>query len=106
MTVSNTVMVIKKDDASIKDVGEKRYIFPVNPLVQTVQDAEDIADILLAYYKEPRRDLDMDWRGNPALLLGDRITVTDNNEQNDYFVVRQELEFDGALRASLNGRKA
>jgi hypothetical protein len=38
--------------------------------------------------------------------LGDRIAVIDKNETNEYYVTKQELEFDGALRARLSGRRA
>ena len=44
----------------------------------------------------------MTWRGNPALLLGDRITV----KGQDYHVIRQEIEWAGALSARLGARKA
>ena len=48
----------------------------------------------------------VEWRGNPALLLGDKIAVVDKDEENEYFVTRQELEYTGALRARLSGRRA
>lgn len=105
LKVLNKDRIVRQDADSIADMGIIKYSYPGNPLVQTVSVAETIATNLLAYYKNPRRDVEIDWRGNPAMLLGDRITVTDKLEQNDYFVVRQELEFDGALSARLSGRK-
>ena len=106
LKVLNKDKLIRQDAASITDMGIIKYTYPGNPLVQTLAIAEKIADNLLAYYKDPRRDVEIDWRGNPAMLLGDRVTVTDKLEQNDYFVVKQELEYDGTLRARLSGRKA
>ncbi len=106
LKVLNKNKIVRQDEASITDMGVIKYTYPGNSLVQTVAVAETIADNLLAYYKDPRRDVEIDWRGNPAMLLGDRVTVTDKLEENDYFVVKQELEFDGALRARLSGRKA
>jgi hypothetical protein len=105
LKILNKDKVVRQDADSIVDMGTLKYTYPGNPLVQTVSVAETIADRLLAYYKNPRRDVEVDWRGNPAMLLGDRITVTDKLEQNDYFVIKQELEFDGALSAKLSGRK-
>ena len=99
------VKVIAKDDESITENGLLPYEFPGNPLVQTVEMAEEIAGRLLRTFKDPRRNLELDWRGNPALLLGNVVTVTDNRERNDYKVVRQEIEFMGALRARLTGRR-
>lgn len=105
LKVLNKEKAIAKDDASIIDNGKLRYVFPKNPLIQTREIAQKIADKLLQYYKDPRRDVSIEWRGNPALLLGDRVSVTDKNEINNYNVVKQELEYDGSLRAKLSGRK-
>jgi len=94
--------VVARDDASILDNGVLQYEFPSNPLLQTLEQAQAIANALLASFKDPRRDIDMSWRGNPALLLGDRITV----KGQDYHVIRQEIEWAGALSARLTARKA
>lgn len=106
LKVLNKEKAIAKDEESILDNGMLKYTFPANPLVQTREVAQTIADTLLAYFKNPRRDVEIEWRGNPALLLGDRTSVVDKDETNEYFVTRQELEFDGALRARMSGRKA
>ena len=52
----------------------------------------------------------MDWRGNPAIELGDVIAAPDHQrggvDKWGYFLVtRQELEYTGALRAKLAGRR-
>lgn len=99
------VKVIAKDEESIEENGLLRYEFPANPLVQTIEMAQEIADRLLEGYKDPRRNLEMDWRGNPALLLGNVVDVADNRERNDYKVVKQDIEYTGALRAQLSGRR-
>jgi len=106
LKILNKEKAIAKDDASITDNGLIRYTFPANPLVQTLSMAQTIANKLLASFKDPRRDIEVEWRGNPALLLGDRVSVVDNVETNDYYVIRQEIEYDGALRAKLSGRRA
>lgn len=94
--------VVVRDDASILDNGVLQYEFPANPLMQTLGQAQAIANALLASFKDPRRDIEMTWRGNPALLLGDRITV----KGKDYHVIRQELEWSGAFSSRLMARKA
>jgi hypothetical protein len=100
--------IIAKDDQSILDDGELIYEFPKAHLVQTKTIAEKIAAKLLASYKDPRRDLTMDWRGNPALELTDRITTYDYRDENtaDFHVIGQELSYDGVLTATLKGRRA
>ena len=111
LKVLNKEKAIAQDEESITDNGKLRYVFPANPLVQTREVAQKIADTLLAYFKNPRRDVSIEWRGDPALLLGDVIIVPDyQNEKEDtrgyYYITKQELEFDGALRATLEGRRA
>jgi hypothetical protein len=102
LTVQNKERAIARDETSITENGVLRYEFPANPLVQTLAQAQAIADTLLASVKEPRRDIEVEWRGNPALLLGDRVTV----KGKDYHVIRQELDWQGYLSARLTGRRA
>ncbi|NMA75583.1 MAG: LamG domain-containing protein, partial [Bacteroidales bacterium] len=106
LKVLNKEKAIAQDEGSILDNGTLKYTFPANPLVQTREVAQKIADTLLAYFKNPRRDVEVEWRGNPALLLGDKVAVVDKDEENEYFVTRQELEYTGALRARMSGRRA
>jgi len=102
LEVRNKERAIARDEASIIENGVLTYEFPANPLVQTLSQAQMIADTLLASAKEPRRDIDLEWRGNPALELGDRVTV----KGKDYHVIRQELDWQGYLLARLTGRRA
>ena len=111
LKVLNKEKAIAQDEQSITDNGKLRYEFPKNPLVQTLDIAQRIADKLLQYYKDPRRDVSIEWRGNPALELGDIITVPDYQRNNVdsrgyYYITKQELEYDGSLRATLEGRRA
>ena len=101
LTVQNKERAIARDEDSILENGVLTFEYPANPLVQTLEQAQAIADSLLASVKEPRRDIEVDWRGNPALLLGDRVTV----KGKDYHVIRQELTWQGYLQARLTGRK-
>lgn len=102
LTVQNKERAIARDEASILENGLLTYEFPANPLVQTLAQAQAIANTLLASVKDPRRDIEVEWRGNPALLLGDRVTV----KGKDYHVIRQEINWQGYLSARLTGRKA
>jgi hypothetical protein len=102
LTVQNKERAIARDETSILENGVLRFEFSANPLVQTLSQAQAIADTLLASVKEPRRDIEVDWRGNPALLLGDRVTV----KGKDYYIIRQEIDWQGYLQAKLTGRKA
>jgi len=101
LTVQNKERAIARDEASILENGVLTFEFPANPLVQKLDQAQAIADALLASVKDPRRDIEVEWRGNPALLLGDQVTV----KNKGYYVIRQEIEWGGALTARLTGRK-
>jgi hypothetical protein len=103
LIVKNKEIVIAKDDSSISENGLMKYTLPSNPLIQDLATAQAIANTLLQSFKDPRRDLTLSWCGNPALLLGDRITIADEN--NDYFITKQEINYDGALEVKLTGRK-
>jgi len=102
LRVANKERAVARDQGSIEEHGVLRYEFAANPLVQTLEVAQAIADGLLASVKDARRDVEVEWRGNPAVLLGDRATVKDR----DYYVIRQEIDWAGGLSARLTGRKA
>jgi len=102
--------IILEDNNSIIDNGRVEYKLPPNPLIQSRAMAEIMAEKLLQYYKDPRRDLELEWRGNPALELGDIVMVDDysrgEGEKGYYYITKQELEYAGYLRAKLSGRRA
>jgi hypothetical protein len=111
LRVMNKEKAIAMDNGSITDNGKIVYSFPANHLVQTKAQAQTIANALLASFKDPRRDIEISWRGNPALELGDVIIAPDFqragiDKRGYYYVTRQEIEYTGALQAKLNGRKA
>jgi len=81
--------------------GVISYTLPENHLIQRKATAQVAAAGVLSSRSLPRRDVDLQWRGNPAILLGDRVRVRDE----DYIVIRQTLDWAGALSASLTGRR-
>lgn len=101
LTVRGGEQVIRRDEASITENGVLRYEFPANPLVQTLAQAQAIAETILASAKDPRRDIEVEWRGNPALELGDRVKVVGQ----DVSVIRQNVTWAGYLSSRLTGRK-
>jgi hypothetical protein len=105
LRVQGQQTIVKEDAQSILDNGRIEYVYPDNPLVQTRAQAHNIAEKLIGYYANPRSDLTLDWRGNPAWLLGDIVSVLDTNELAHYAIVSQDITWDGALSASMEGRK-
>jgi len=108
LSSTNKSIVVSQDAESIRDNGEIKYRLADNNLMQTRSMATSIADKILATYKDPRRDITMDWRGNPALQLTDRITAPDYKDitTQNYYVTSLlfELSPDG-LESTLDGRK-
>jgi len=99
--------VVAEDSTSITENGVLEYEFAENHFVQSKTLAQKIANKLLEVYKEPRRDLDMEWRGDPALELTDLIRTYDYKDETeaDFYIVQQNLEYDGVLRATMKGRR-
>jgi len=99
-----------QDDNSIAENGILKYVYPDNHLIQSRDIAQDIADTLLETYSTPRKDVNVTWRGDPALELIDEIQVPEYqkgsiNTQGIFFNYRQSLEFDGTLKSVIDGRK-
>ena len=105
LKVQGAEKIVAKDDDSIREHSRIKYTFPKNPLVQTRQQAQKIADNLLVYFKDPRRDLTVEWRGNPALLLGDRVRIVEEYGGEDFFITMQNIEYGGGWKVSMEGRK-
>jgi hypothetical protein len=104
--VEGKEVVTAEDADSIAELGELKYTMPVNELIQTREVGQAIADALVASYAAYRRDVELSWRGNPAVELVDIATIPEYGAvTGDFYVTKQEIEFDGTLRASLSGRK-
>ncbi len=107
LTEENKGTVVSQDANSILDNGKLVYEIPDNNLIQTTAFAQTLTDNILSAFKDPRRDITINWRGNPATELADRINAPDFKEisNQDYFVVKETFEFDGGLTSTINGRR-
>ena len=103
--------VIERTDAqSVFEYGENRFELAKNPFIQTAELAEEICGGLLAAYKAPGKDTDLNWRGNPNIMLGTVILAPEYvkgavSAKADFVVYKQKIDFDGTLRATLSGKK-
>lgn len=93
--------VAVEDERSIRDLFLIEYQAPSNPLVQTRDHAEAIAQAILVASSRERRQLELEWRGNPALEAGDCVRIVGMPAET----VRQELEWAGALSARITARR-
>lgn len=94
------------DQTSIDNNGEFFLSFPGNAFLQTTQMAGKIANTLLSSFKDPQRDLTVNFEpgGNPALELDDRISIVDLYQTKEYNIVSQNISYDGGLSMQLTGR--
>lgn len=105
--VSGQKTITRSDTESIEDNGEVNFNYPENPFLQKRALAVNIAEGLLASFKDPQRDLtlEFDVGGNPLVELGDTIAVTDLYTTKEYKLVKQELSYQSkSLGISIQGR--
>lgn len=93
--------VAVEDEKSIRELYLIEYQAPSNPLVQTRDHAEAIAQAILVASSRERRQLELEWRGNPALEAGDCVRIVGMPTE----IVRQELAWVGALSAKITARR-
>jgi len=110
LKVDSPSLMTAQDEDSIAENGILKYRYPDNHLIQTRGVAQDIADTLLAGYVIPRKDINIQWRGNPALTLLDEAQIPEYqkdgiNTQGIFSIFKNCLEFDGTLKGNLDGRK-
>lgn len=92
--------LISKDDQMIKDDG-KVAVNMEHDFIQNSQYGQQLADTILDLYKDSRSDVTLENRGFPTLRLGDKTTYKDN----EYAVVRQNLDWFGYLSAVTECKK-
>lgn len=108
--VKGNIVVSDSDTDSIQENGEKVYRLPINPLIQNESTAEDITSDLIGFYADPRNDLILTWRGNPALELGDIIVVPEYqrgsiNSRARFKIYKIQTDYDGALKQIISARR-
>lgn len=93
LVVKGAQVVEEVDGESIRINGDKTLAIDKNYLIQSRELAETIAEDIISVTSSARRDIDMTWRGDPTLELGDNGLL---NGQNGV-IVSQEIIFNGFL---------
>lgn len=98
---------VSSDQNSILLYGKKEYSYKENFLIQSSSIAGMIATNLLLSYANPRKDVSIDWIGNPAIELGDIIDNPGKYPTDDdcYTVFKQNIKYDGSLQTITEARK-
>lgn len=108
--VKGELVAVSEDSNSQDENGLKTYRLPDNKLIQNYSEAQGIADDLIDFYKDPRNDLNLTWRGNPALELGDIIVVPEYqrgsiNTYARFKVYKLQTNYDGTLKQIISARR-
>lgn len=105
--VQGQQVVTLKDQTSIDENGLQSLLWDTTPLLQTKEMATIIATNILASFKDPQKDVQVDLpnSGNPAIELGDNVTIVDKYASIDYGIVETEINFNGGLTINHKGRK-
>lgn len=86
--VVNTIKVEEKNQDSIDQFEEQLYTID-NDFIQDRDGAASRALILINDYKEYGSVLDLEVKGNPALQLGDPVTIDLDGYQGLYFITKE-----------------
>jgi len=98
---SGVELIERTDGDSIRRNGDRALSIMDNALIQNKAVAGTIADDILATTKQESRDINLSWRGDPTLELGDEISI--NGVEG--VIITQEFNFNGALSANMQVRK-
>jgi hypothetical protein len=103
-------IVEASDIDSIIEYGERIFSLNANQLLQDRVMAQMLADALLVSYKDYRRDIVLDCRGDPSLELGDIIDAPIYqrgaiDETASFIIYKNEFQFDGALKEKTEARR-
>jgi hypothetical protein len=109
-TVDGAEVVNTRDEQSILYYGERLLELGDNPLIQTRALADIITQGLVSVYKEPAKDAQLDWRGNPSIALDTvirlpRYVKNGISDKADYVVYSSKLTYDGGLSGELTARR-
>ncbi|MNB93877.1 hypothetical protein D3C75_410190 [compost metagenome] len=102
-SVADKQSVLAEDIDLIMDDGRLSTTVE-HPFIQTNTLASNLANTILANYKQARYDITMEDRGNAAVRLADRVKVDNTQRTAEYMVTRMNFAWDGALSASTEGK--
>ena len=102
-------VIVKEDTASIAQNGVQSLGEPLtSEFWQDEATAQTVATVLLATYKNPRRDIAIRARGNIGQILGDTVQAPDSlvgtGVDRLFSVLSQDINWDGGLQVVLEAR--
>lgn len=101
---SRTVMV--RDEESILNYGVVEYSHTASELVQSYEQAEYMATVLINRMRAGEGSITAVWRGNPNLEVGAAYDMTDRFGDKERLLCEyNKFNYDGGLKQETRGRK-
>ena len=102
----NTRTVTVRDEESIFLYGVVEYSHPTSELVQSHEQAEYMATLLLNRMKAGEGSITAEWRGDPALEVGLAYDSIDRfGDKENLICEYNKFSYDGGLKQETRGRK-
>lgn len=104
--VENRRCIILKDEDSIRNYGITTYKHPASDLVQTAEQANLIASVLIKNMRAGEGIICTEWRGNPVLGLNEEYKYRDRfGDEKELVCEYNQFIYDGAFKQETRGRK-
>jgi hypothetical protein len=95
LVVRGAQTISRSNGASIRRNSERQLSITENVLIQETDIAAIVANSIVDVSSNERRDIELTWRGDPTLTIGDRVRVIGQ----DAAIVEQNFRFNGALES-------
>ncbi len=104
--VSGENIVEAQDDDSIRQNGTKILEWGDSPWIQNITLGQHLCDNIVSVFSDPTKDVTISLNtGNPAIVLGDRIGVTDLYNTMNYYLTKIQMNYnDGGFSSNYEGR--
>lgn len=105
LTPGTGSVFVAKDQTAIQQDG-KIPISINHEFIQNTVYAQQLSALLLNKFSSSKHDLILDARGDFSLKLGDKATFTNTllDTVSNYMIKRQDIVWDGSLRATIEGQ--
>ncbi len=102
----NSRTVTVRDEDSILNYGVVEYSHTASELVQSYEQAEYMATMLINKMKAGEGSITAEWRGNPELEVGLVYSLTDRfGDEEELVCESNKFSYDGGLKQETRGRK-
>lgn len=102
----NSRTVTVRDEDSILNYGVVEYSHTASELVQSYEQAEYMATLLIKKMRAGEGSITAEWRGNPELEVGLLYSLTDRfGDKEDLVCESNKFSYDGGLKQETRGRK-